>query len=255
MALAEVNLNLGMLPWYNRPAALLKKWVGPETTTQPAYNWHNQSRSATLWGGTQISTFGQETARLIDSQADPTGLSRWSWQCLRGKNGRVVRLYSCYLPVKSNYPGSVYTQHLIYHQAQSEPDPSPITLFLRDLQISLQQAAKQGDLIILGIDANMDLLGNNTFTRLMRQNNLYNPLSNLPDLGYGDLPPTRTPGSKVIDGIYISDCIPVAACGYWGTKSLPLHTDHACLWVDFKPKILFGHKIPPFVPPMPNAFS
>ena len=56
---------------------------------------------------------------------------------------RTVCIYSCYCPFKVDEPGSVYTQHLAYHQAQHKLDFSPIKLSIRDLGKELKQVKSQ----------------------------------------------------------------------------------------------------------------
>jgi hypothetical protein len=52
LALAEVNLNLGLIPWYNRPAALLKNG---SALTQP-HNPHTIgiTKAAAQYSGVEL---------------------------------------------------------------------------------------------------------------------------------------------------------------------------------------------------------
>ena len=65
----------------------------------------------------------------------------------------------------------------------------------------------------------------------------------------GPLPPTRYPGSRTIDGIFVSPGIQVRACGILGATDKPTMTDHAALWMDFSPTQLYGTKPPLFIRP------
>ena len=249
IGLAELNRNWSKIPIYHRPSETLKKWLGPETTTQIAHNQHVKFTSKHVYGGTATITLGRETSRLLASGSDPTGLGRWSWQLLRGKNGRKIRIYSAYCPVLNTGSESVYTQHLTYFDAQQLHDPSPRRLFIQQLQEDITNAQTAGDLIVLGIDANHDLKAPNEFTEMIQRLRLRNPFLELIQKGHGPMPPTRIPGTRVIDSIYISEGLQYKAAGCLGSEMLPNATDHSCLWMDFETLRLFGHKVPTFIPP------
>ena len=249
LALNELNRNWTKVPIYHRPAAVLRQSLGPDTHTHIAYNRHSKSTSSYVYGGTAVCTIGPERSRVMEWGSDPTGLGRWCWQTHRGKHGKRVRYYSAYCPVQSTNPGSVYTQHLQYFTDTNHSNPSPLERFLEDLQADIQTSTQAGDLIVLGLDANFDLTTQNSFTEMTQTCQLVNPILSLPSKGHGALPPSRIPGSRVIDGIYISAGLQIEACGYLGTDDLPPLTDHACLWFDISIPQLYGYTLPPPLPP------
>ena len=57
-------------------------------------------------------------------------------------------------------------------------------------------------------------------------------------------PPTRLPGSRPIDGLFITLGLTGLKCGY-----LECFSDHKALWIDVPIPLVFGSRIPPIVRP------
>ena len=114
---------------------------------------------------------------------------------------------------------------------------------------SISNDLDKGVEVILGLDANFDLKAVNDLTTAMANLNLRNPFLTLIGKGHGPLPPTRCPGSRTIDGTFVSEGIQVQACGVLGATDKPTMTDHAALWMDFSPIQLCGTKPPLFIRP------
>ena len=88
----------------------------PYHHTQAATNEHFPSQRKILHGGTAHFLNHDLCLRQITSGKDITGLGRWIWTLLQGRQGIQVRLISGYRPIedKSNRPHSVYSQHEYY---------------------------------------------------------------------------------------------------------------------------------------------
>jgi len=80
-------------------------WENAHWTT--AFNQQDKNPTAHQPGGTGVLTVNQLSHRVMHSGGDASGLGRWSWVRLRGKEGASVRIISAYRPCFS----SGRTQH------------------------------------------------------------------------------------------------------------------------------------------------
>jgi len=254
---SELNTNWSVVPATQRPFELFRRWLGPSHTSI-AFNIHQSHGPRFVSGGAGLTTLGETTSRVLESGSDPTGLGRWTWQSLRGKAGRVVRVYSAYCPVNSQGPTTVYSQHIQYFTSLSNYVPgSPICprqQFVEDLGQELAQRQQAGDLVIVGLDSNFPLTSRNAFTNMMRNRGLVNPILALPDV-YGPPPPTRYPGGNHIDGIFMSSGLSPISCGLLSIDDGPAALDHVTVWMDIPVDHLFGYRVPRFITPSPQRLK
>jgi hypothetical protein len=118
-------------------------------------NKHDTSKKQTLFGGTaQIST-GASSHQAIASGADPSGLGRWVWTLFAGRNKKKLQVISGYRPNSdhADRTGSVYSQHKRRLRATGD-NCNPRRAFIKDLSNQLELWMDEGDMIILGLDAN-----------------------------------------------------------------------------------------------------
>ena len=89
--------------------------------------------------------------RVIGKGKDPTGLGRWTWTRLRGKE-RAVTMISAYRPCKPSTAGiqTVYEQHARVLLLTQEPRSQ----FLLDLRKSIEKIQANGDVVFVGMDVN-----------------------------------------------------------------------------------------------------
>jgi hypothetical protein len=82
-------------------------------------NQHNSSTSNLLYGGTSQIIMGSSSHRVLASGIDESGLLRWVWTLLVGKNQTKLRVISGYRPNpdSSDRTGSVYSQHECHLQS------------------------------------------------------------------------------------------------------------------------------------------
>ena len=108
--MVELSLNFKVLgpnaQWKERFQALKRNH------SIHTYNIHDSSLSRTLFGGTPQITMGKCSHRAISSGADESGMSRWVWTLLAGKNNTKIRIISGYRPNPdhSDRTGSVFSQ-------------------------------------------------------------------------------------------------------------------------------------------------
>ncbi len=63
-----------------------------------------------------LDQYQQIANRAFESGKDPSGLGRWSWTHLRGKDGLNMRVIVAYWLCKPSTPGTftIYAQHMVY---------------------------------------------------------------------------------------------------------------------------------------------
>jgi hypothetical protein len=112
-------------------------------------------RQGKQYGGTGIMCVNESAHRVTHRGIGSSGLGRWSWIQLQGKDGISVRFISAYRPVLSNETGPVYQQHK-RHFRLKQTGREPRAAFFEDLFESIKEWLSLGDQIILGMDANED---------------------------------------------------------------------------------------------------
>ena len=94
--------------------------------------------------------------RVIDQGTDPSGLGRWAWLRLEGRQEHHLRVVSAYRPVDSGGHGSVYSQHQ-RHFTRNLRDADPRHAFYDDLFDEVTRWKTLSDHIVVSLDANEDV--------------------------------------------------------------------------------------------------
>ena len=112
---------------------------------------HNIHEKLTKYqpGGVSLLTF---------NQIDPSGLGRWTWQCLRCRT-RNIRIISAYQPniTIGDEKQTVCAQQKRYIRYIQRSDMCPREAFRHDLERGLQPWIANNEVIILMMYANDDL--------------------------------------------------------------------------------------------------
>jgi hypothetical protein len=151
--MAELNLNFKMLgptsQWTERFQRLQRNH------SVHSYNKHDSSQKRTLFGGTAQIATGILSHRAIQSGADRTGMGRWVWTLFAGKNGVKIRVVSGYRPNPdaTDRTGSVYSQQERRLRILQD-NRNPRRAFVKDLEVQLDSWITEGNLLLIGIDAN-----------------------------------------------------------------------------------------------------
>lgn len=79
-------------------------------------NNKREAFSTRQFGGTATIAINECSSRVTSTGADETGLGRWSWLFLEGRNNVKVRIITAYNPCKTSpkRPATVYAQHERY---------------------------------------------------------------------------------------------------------------------------------------------
>ena len=174
--------------------------------------------------------------RVIGKGKDPTGLGRWTWTRLRGKD-RAVTMISAYRSCKPSTVGiqTVYEQH-----ARALPlDQEPRSQFLLDLRKSIAKIQSTGDVVFVGMDLN-DPIERHNFQKFFAELNMHEAIlfthqKTIPPPAKNILNLETYP----IDGLWCSNCINPVRAGYskFGEGIL---LDHRTLWAEFQHDEVFG---------------
>jgi hypothetical protein len=128
------------------------------STVAVAANNINESINREQMGGTALAAIGRLSDIVTDKGCDDTGLARWTW--LKIGNGRsITRVICVYLPCK---PGKTSKGHTVWEQQsryfQARGDfRYPSTVFIDDILTMIARWRKNGEEVILCIDANQDV--------------------------------------------------------------------------------------------------
>ena len=244
LGIAELNLNFSKLP---SSAQWRERFKGiPHKHTHYATNFHNTTREKILYGGVAQVNTGTLAHRAVARGEDPSGLGRWVWSKFTGRHGITLRIISGYRPTtncRQSGPLQVGNQHETYFLSLDDDRPARAA-FLADLEREASDWLRDGDLLVIGLDANEHVRQGDVHRFAQRLGLL--------DAHQGRHPylPTAATCSKTrnnypIDGIWISPALEVSAAGYLGFDDYPIgNTDHRLLWIDLTVSSCFGFQPP-----------
>jgi hypothetical protein len=156
--LAEIGLYWKKIPqqdrWYERTREAFKT-----SKSELAYNTTEHSLSDPVqFGGTCVIAIDDCVHRVVSQGSDDTGLGRWAWLRLEGQRGHHLRVISAYRPTTNHSAGTgtVHAQQERYFTSKDR-DIEPRMAFYTDLFEAVDSWKREGDQIILGIDANEDV--------------------------------------------------------------------------------------------------
>jgi exonuclease III len=113
LCMQEVGCNWKNMGRTQRFQHRINQTFGPhETRSTFQHNVHDLTGSKRQWGGTGILSKGKIKHYTKETGGDPTGLGRWTWVRLHGKDGMILRYVSIYCPCESKTGMlTVWTQH------------------------------------------------------------------------------------------------------------------------------------------------
>ena len=230
MGWAELNINWRMATPSEKLRERLRPGRWDKMSVSTAHNIHEKLTKYQP-GGVSLVTFDQLSQRVSSSGSDPSGLGRWTWQCIRCRT-RNIRIVTAYQPniTIGEEKQTVYAQHKRYLRYIQKTNMCPRETFRQDLSNALRPWMEANEVIILLMDANDDLRDGPTHRWLIEIVGLRNSLhTHHPNK---DPPSTysRNFRNKPIDGCYISPNLPIERGGF-----LPFKEgigDHRILYID-----------------------
>ena len=190
-------------------------------------------------GGTMILAHDAITTRMIQKGQDQTGLGRWSWMLMQGKNGIRTRFISAYCPVKNNSGdlNAVYAQHGRWLRHAKKNKDCPRKVFLEDLCQFLSACRQNHERVAIFMDANDDVRQSKLAEALAELDLREAITSHHPDL---KPPATYIRGSRTIDGIFLSPELQTVQAGFMAFGPMG---DHRPAYVDIAWDVLLGDNI------------
>ena len=245
-AMAEIGLNWGSLDardqWYHRVRGHLP------VKSSLANNKHQVATTRKQFGGVAVCVLGDSVHKVRSKGNDPTGLGRWTWALLEGKQHHLTRIVSVYRPSISSSEGedTVDAQHTDYLRSNDDLRP-PRQAIYEDLQTQINVWKANGENIIICIDANENILEGVT-CQFFQENDMEEAILSTHPNKPSPATCNKNEHRVSIDGIFCTHgLIPVAA-GYRPFHEGP-KSDHRILWVDFVKKSVLGNESPRMKPP------
>jgi hypothetical protein len=223
------------IAWKNNPEHIkdiMHGWLRRMSVCYEYYKAYPASAAFQVGGVAQIAV-GDTTSRTTQHGGDPTGQGRWTWQKLKGKKDRIVRVITAYRPVKNcNSAGSVWNQQ--QHYADTHwIGGNPQARWIEDLLSEIRTWIQQGESVILLVDLNDNVVSGKVAAKF-REVGLTEQVTGTNNCQI----PTHQRGSAPIDGIFTTKEIVPLQCGYVASTS-----DHLCLWMDVAGESLFDKVI------------
>lgn len=180
--------------------------------------------------------------RALSHGEDPTGLGRWCWTLLQGRQGIRTRIVSGYRPASdhTNEPLTVASQHLHYFESRDQRHRSPRQAFLDDLGDQIRSWMDNGEQIVIGLDINEDARSD-VITAWAQAHTLLNAHTTLFPTTQAVATCNKSATERPIDGIWVSPGLDLVDCGMSGFGEFPMESaDHRLLWIDVDIESLFG---------------
>lgn len=269
-----INVNGIGVTKHNEKSTSLRKWIQEKSVdvtciSETNVNWSKVRTMHTLWdrtkswfehriigvaynvrqrisgrekkqqGGTATLLKDKIAHRHRDTGFDSTGLGRWSWVRISGKQGCVTRFITVYCPGNKQGKGTdtVYAQQLNYLMED------PIRRFWLDLGEQILDWHSRGEQLIIGGDWNEDVQ-KPVFMEWMNTVGLKDAVTSIHE---GRAPATYQRGKDPIDGIFVSQDMNIARAGYLGFGDVP--GDHRGIWVDIPNTEILGYNMNDIEPP------
>ena len=225
----------------------------PDSTAIFANNTTEPLRSEKLqYGGVGIVATGEAKNRITDRGKDPSGLGRWVWIRLTGKEGHNVRILTLYRPCESGGATGVFQQHARGMSIHGD-NRNPRSAILEDVLQLVATWKALGDHVIIGMDANEDVRKGEVHT-LFHQAGLTEVILDL----HHDLSPpatyNRNTNRQPIDGIWATSGISITRGGYLAFGD-GCPSDHRVLWFDISFSVAFGQRPEAMAPLQPKRLK
>ena len=112
LGLAETNVNWSRVPAKDTLWESTRTWF-EHRIISVGYNIRDKvGKHKQQQGGTATLLKDKIAHRHRDNGFDETGLGRWAWVRIAGKQGCVTRFVNVYCPLKTGKGNTIYTQQL-----------------------------------------------------------------------------------------------------------------------------------------------
>ncbi len=154
---SEVGLRWNKIPSHDQWSERSLVALGDSTAVFSYNKIESHIEKTTQPGGTGIIATREAKNRINSRGVDSSGLGRWSWVQIQGKEGHTTMVLSAYRPCRSTTDMfSTFNQHVRCLGEHDNRDP--LDAFREDLWTLLHEWASQGFHIVVGMDANENAL-------------------------------------------------------------------------------------------------
>lgn len=177
----EIGVAFNRVPGYERMSERIRDRRWNKVRLTYANNIHDESSEHFQWGGTAMMSFNEAANRVKSSGKDTSGLGRWSHILLEGKHCHKVRFVSAYNPCKTQdvtKTRTVYNQHKTYFQKKGSYN-CPRLQFRLDLVEQIKKWQRNGELIVIMMDFNENLLRDGPLQMALKELGLVDPIRKL----------------------------------------------------------------------------
>jgi hypothetical protein len=217
---------------------------------------HNTRENAlsdkTQYGGVGIVAMAEAKHRITARGTDPSGMGRWAWMRMEGKEGHHMRFVTAYRPCQSGGASSVFQQQS-RAMTLSQDFRNPRTALLEDVIQAMLEWKTLGDHIVFGMDANEDIRRGDVHDQLALAGFRELILDLHPDLS----PPAtqnRNTQREVIDGLWGTPGVTITKGGYLGFGDA-CPSDHRLLWFEASFSVAFGQRPSELAPMQPKRLK
>ena len=231
MGMAETNVNWAKVSTSHTLWDRTRTWFDRRVIAV-AYNTLDKiGKFRRQPGGCACLVRDKVAHRHKDNGFDSSGLGRWSWVRIAGKQGCSTRFVTVYCPVKTGNGNTVYNQQL------RELNEDPTSRFWKDLSKQILEWQSQGDQLLISGDWNEEVSSPNMteWAKLLGLTDI------ITSMHPGPSPPTFHRGSSTVDAIFATPSLTGNRSGYLGFGVVP--GDHRCLWVDIPDSKIMGYDI------------
>jgi hypothetical protein len=183
----------------------------------------------TTWyqvGGCGITVLEEYASMKVGHGTDSTGLGRYCWVLLQGRQDTKVRLVTAYRPVENKRDaGSVWNQHVRYFRKEyGLCDVNPREQVMDDLLEEVSGWVAENETVIVGMDVNQNIRDPNLRARF-HQAGLVEAISrhHSPDTPLPLIIGTNRIVQLMVFGVQL------LLCGY---GAFDAGADHRVLWMD-----------------------
>lgn len=212
-------------------------WRGTMIRTEFLIEQEYAFREKRQQGGVALIANGEITSHIIEQGGDHRKLGRWRWIVCRGKNQRKTCIMGCYKPGGTWVTAMNQSVALQRKRKRGDELLDPLVLWIEDISDLIKEKQDSGCEIILSGDFNDDLLDQGSpVNKMAHKLGLREALIEKYNVTEGFS--TYSRGSKVIDGVFLSNGLDLEVGGYTSQDDSP--SDHRWIWFDIKVSEVVG---------------
>ena len=180
VCLTETNVHWERSHVYHKFRQTLKEaWPKSKIsfcTSESNIKWNSDSKP----GGTAMFALNNISSAVLQKGQDPSGMGRWTFITILGKNNTRTSIFTMYRPCKGNIATIgdttiIKQQWLVMQQTQRKEHPRDAAI--TDIIIAINKKRNNNHNIVLAIDSNVPFFNSSGgIARICRECQLFDPL-------------------------------------------------------------------------------